>query len=158
MTSTTNAELNRRALFALSSLAFARTLLAGTGIPRSIQGQFREDSGTLRSRPLISRIRHIFRLEGQHMPVSRSLVTVTVWLVVSAAIVMIASAKFNLAEACAPPPADGSIADPPEEESGARRARKPQTAGERAKYISIQGTVLGDDGRPARWSRVWLPG
>jgi protocatechuate 3,4-dioxygenase beta subunit len=92
------------------------------------------------------------------MPVSRSLVTVTVRLVVSAAIVMIASAKFNLAEACAAPPADGSIADPPEEESGARRARKPQTAGERANYISIQGTVLGDDGRPARWSRVWLLG
>ena len=110
--------------------------------------------GTSMAQQLIPRIRHILKQEDERMQVSRSLVAMALSLLVSLAVVAVASAQREPAKASAAPPVAESRAKPAEVKTGLQAAQKPLTAEERARSISIQGTVLGADGRPARWSQV----
>lgn len=121
--------------------------------------------GTSIARDLIPRIQRILKHEDERMQVSRGLVAVAAGLMLSLAVVTVATAQREPAKAAAPPQAaeagrdraDGKIA-PPDQKSEVPVTQKPLTAEERAKFISIQGKVLEADGQPARWSSVWLLG
>lgn len=120
--------------------------------------------GTSMSQQLIPRIRRILKQEDERMQVSRSLVTVTLSVILSLAVLTVASAQRKPTDKPIDKPAASTKAEPRANPGPGKanaqlpEARKPLTAEERASSISIQGTVLEKDGRPARWSEVWLLG
>lgn len=108
--------------------------------------------GTSISHQLILRIRRILKQEDERMQVSHGLVALALSLVLSVAVVTVATAQRE------PPKAAETRAQPAEKKAAPRQTPKTLTDEEKARSISIQGTVLDTDGQPARWSSVWLLG
>lgn len=125
--------------------------------------------GTSISHQLIPRIRKILKQEEDRMQVSRKMIVASLSVLLSLAIATIVNAQRDPikpegkqpAAAAENGPATSSEEVEPKSDETRRRRNEPQEPldpKQRANVISITGTVLKEDGQPARWSEVWLAG
>lgn len=121
------------------------------------------------SHQFLPRIRKIVKQEEDRMQMSRKIIVASLPVLLSLAIATIVNAQGDPSKPEGKPPAAAADSGPatssekvePKSDDNRVRRNEPQEPldpKQRANVISITGTVLKEDGQPARWSEVWIAG